>query len=189
MIEKNEIENNINTNWKIPQKTLKEYRYGLCKFIIDKSYELNLPKQTVASALQIINYFFIKNCYFNYDKLTIACAALTLSIKLKTIKKEELNRIIDIYISSHKEEIENKIKVSEKREIYILKRKLLDAEIKIMELFDNSLPDKFPFEYIYLYSKILYPNNDEEIYNFSCKIFGTSPLWSKKNKNQNQVKR
>ena len=109
MIEKNEIEKNINTDWKIPQKTLKEYRYGLCKFIIDKSYELNLPKQTVASALQIINYFFIKNCYFNYDKLTIACAALTLSIKLKTIKKEELNKIIDIYISSHKEEIENKL--------------------------------------------------------------------------------
>jgi hypothetical protein len=75
-----------------------------------------------------------------------------------------------MYISGHKEEMKNKIIASEKKEIIKFKNKLLDAEIAIMQLFNNSLPDKFPFEYIYLYSKLLYPDNDEEIYNFSRRI-------------------
>ena len=168
MLKKTKINNNININWKIQPQKLKEYRYGLCKFIIDKSYELDLSKDTVACAMQIVNYFFIKNCYFNYDKLTIVCAALTLSIKLKTSQKENLNKIFEIYVSDKKEEIGKNVLT--KKEIYNLRNKILDIEIKIMKLFDNILPDKFPFEYIYLYSQILYPENDQEIYNLGCKI-------------------
>jgi len=170
MIEKSEIDNNINTHWKIEKKTLKEYKYGLCKFILDKSYELDISKEIAVCAMQIVNYFFIKNCYFNHDKLTIACAALSLSIKLKfSSNNDNLNKIIEIYISNKKEELENN-SISLKQQIRNLKKKLLDKEIKIMKLFNYSLPDKFPFEYIYLYSKILYPNNEDEIYNIGNKI-------------------
>ena len=168
MIKKTELKNNININWKIQPKKLKEYKYGLCKFILDKSYELHLSKDTVACAMQIVNYFFIKNCYFNYDKLTIVCAALTLSIKLKSSQKDNLNKIFEIYISNKKEELGKNILT--KKEIYNIRNNILDIEIKIMKLFDNILPDNFPFEYIYLYSHILYPDNDQEIYNLGCKI-------------------
>ena len=187
MIEKNEINNNINTQWKIPDEKLKEYKYGLCKFILDKSYELNLSKKTVACAMQIVNYFFIKNCYFSYDKLTIACAGLTLSLKLKTIEKTLLSKVFDIYILNKKEEIKNKYNINEKKEIIKFKNNILNAEINIMKLFNNSLPDKFPFEYIYLYSKILYPNNDEDVYNFSCKICVDSYFTYANNVYQNYV--
>ena len=168
MLKKTELDNNININWKIQPQKLKEYKYGLCKFIIDKSYELDLSKETAACAMQIVNYFFIKNCYFNYDKLTIVCAALTLSIKLRTSQKDKLNRIFEIYISNKKEELGKNFIA--KKEIYNIRNKILNTEIKIMKLFDNILPDKFPFEYIYLYSQILYPDNDQEIFNLGCKI-------------------
>ena len=167
MLKKSEIENNINTEWKFSPKKLKEYKYGLCKFILDKSIELNLSKHIVASTMNLVNYFFIKNCYFNYDKLTVVSAAFSLSIKLKTSEKNDLNKIFDFYIKSKKDEFEN---MNNKQIIRNLRKNILDMEIKIMKLFDNYLPDKFPFEYIYLYSKILYPNNDDEIYNLSCKI-------------------
>ena len=170
MITKKEINDNINTKWKIEQKILKKYKYGLCKFIIDTSYELNLSKTTTALAMHIVNYFFIKNCYFNYDKLTVACSALTLSIKSKSNKKEILDKIYQIYITNKSsDELEIKTKLSN-REIINLRNLILDKEISILKLFDNSLPDQFPFEYIYLYSKILYPNNEEEIYNLGNKI-------------------
>ena len=186
MIKKTDLKNNINLNWKISEKKLKEYKYGLCKFIIDKSYELNLSKKIAALAMQIVNYFFIKNCYFNYDKLTVICAALTLAIKFKTSDKTNLNKIINFYISYKKEE--NGIdKFLSKIEIFNFKNQILDLEIKIMKLFDNSLPDSFPFEYIYLYSKILYPNNDQEMYNMGCKICMDSYFTYANNIYQNYV--
>ena len=168
MLKKKDIENNINKDWKFSEETLKKYKYGLCKFIIDKSYELQFSKETAACAMQIVNYFFIKNCYFNYDKLQIACAALSLSIKLKTSDKNNLNDVFKIYFSNKNSELEGEY-VSKKK-LYNLRNDILNAEIKIMKLFNYSLPNKFPFEYIYLYSAILYPNNEEEIYNIGIKV-------------------
>jgi hypothetical protein len=170
MITKEEIKDNINTNWKMTMKTLLEYKYGLCKFIVDTANEKNLSKEVTALAMQIVNYFFIKNSYFSHDKLNVACSALTLSIKSKASKTFVLNDIFMIYMSKKKNvEIKDLIKVPN-AEIKNLRDQIFDKELSILKLFNNLLPDEFPFEYAYLYSIILYPNNQEEIYNFAKKI-------------------
>ena len=170
MITKNEIEDNINTSWKMSKETLLEYKYGLCKFIVDTANEKNLSKEVTALAMQIVNYFFIKNSYFSHDKLNVACSALTLSIKSKASKTFVLNDIFMIYMSKKKNvEIKELIKVPN-AEIKNLRNQILEKELTILKLFNNLLPDEFPFEYTYLYSVILYPNNKEEIHNFANKI-------------------
>ena len=170
MITKNEIEDNINTSWKMSKETLLEYKYGLCKFIVDTANEKNLSKEVTALAMQIVNYFFIKNSYFSHDKLNVACSALTLSIKSKASKTFVLNDIFMIYMSKKKNvEIKELIKVPN-AEIKNLRNQILEKELSILKLFNNLLPDEFPFEYTYLYSVILYPNNKEEIHNFANKI-------------------
>lgn len=170
MLKKSEIESNINTSWKLSPSKLKEYKYALCKLILDKSCEMNLSKHIVATTMQIVNYFFVKNCYFNYDKLTVVCAAFSLSIKLNSSEKSDINKIFDFYIKNKKDELDPNLHKRNKEIVHNLRNNILNMEIKIMKLFDNLLPAKFPFEYIYLYSKILYPENDDEIYNLSCKI-------------------
>lgn len=170
MIAKKEIDDNINTSWKMSKETLSEYKYGLCKFIVDTANEKNLSKEVTALAMQIVNYFFIKNSYFSHDKLTVACSALTLSIKSKALKIFVLNDIFMIYMSKKKNvEIKELIQVPN-AEIKNLRNQILDKELSIMKSFNNLLPDEFPFEYSYLYSVVLYPNNKEEIYNFANKI-------------------
>lgn len=170
MIKKEEIDHNINTSWKMSIKTLMEYKYGLCKFILDTSNEKNLSKETTALAMQIVNYFFIKNSYFSHDKLNVACSALTLSIKSKASKTVVLYDIFNIYMSKKKNVKIKDFKKVPNADIKNLRNQILDKEISILKLFNNLLPDEFPFEYNYLYSIILYPNNKEEIYNFANKI-------------------
>ena len=60
MISKEEIENNINTEWKIPLESQKKSRYGLCKFIVESCQKMNLSQSTASLAMLITNYFFIK---------------------------------------------------------------------------------------------------------------------------------
>lgn len=170
MIQKEEIKDNINTNWKMSKETLMEYKYGLCKFIVDTANEKNLSKEVTALAMQIVNYFFIKNSYFSHDKLTVACSALTLSIKSKASKIFVLNDIFFIYMSKKKNVEIKDLKSVPNADIKNLRNQILNKEIEILRLFNNLLPDEFPFEYTYLYSTILYPNNKEEIYNFANKI-------------------
>ena len=143
MLTKEEIKNNINTEWRIPLESQNKSRYGLCKYIIEVCQKLNLSQSTAALSMLITNYFFTKNCIFNYDKLSLVCAALLLSTKTKSSQ----NRLKDI---------------------------CKEYELHILKALDYNIPDEFPYDFINIYSEILYPNNNEEIANLACKIANDS---------------
>ena len=58
MITKEEITNNINSEWQITLKYQKESRYGLCKFIIEVCQKINLSDETASLAMLLTNFFF-----------------------------------------------------------------------------------------------------------------------------------
>ena len=41
MISKEEIRNNINSEWKIPLQSQNKSRYGLCKYIVEVCQKMN----------------------------------------------------------------------------------------------------------------------------------------------------
>ena len=166
MISKEEIENKINTEWKIPLESQKKSRYGLCKYIVDICQKMNLSQNTASLAMLITNYFFIKRCYFNYDKLSLVCSSLLLSSKTKS-SQPRLKEICEEYnlIKSKTSQMETPHKVKQhigKYELYLLKA------------LDYNIPEEFPYDLINIYSEILYPNNDQEIANLATKIANDS---------------
>ena len=69
MLTKEELYNNINTEFCISKEHLKESRYGLCKYISDLCKNIDLTNDVASIAMIYVNYFFVKKCYLNYDKL------------------------------------------------------------------------------------------------------------------------
>lgn len=166
MITKEEIKNNINTEWNISLIFQKESRYGLCKFIVDISHKINLSYETASLAMLITNYFFIKNCYFNYNKLTMACASLLLSSKNET-SQSKFNDICKEYSI-----IQNKGMGAEG--LHKIKEHIGKYEIILLKQLNYNVPEEFPYDLIYVYSELLYPDNDQEISNLSIKIANDS---------------
>lgn len=68
MLRKEELDNNINTDYCISKEYLKESRYGLCRYISDICHSIELSTDVESIAMIYVNYFFIKKCYFNYEK-------------------------------------------------------------------------------------------------------------------------
>ena len=166
MISKEEIRNNINTEWKIPLQSQNKSRYGLCKYIVEVCQKMNLSQSTASLAMLITNYFFIKNCYFNYDKLSLACSALLLSCKAKS-SQSRLKEICDEYNL-----IKSKTSVMETP--HKIKQHIGKYELYLLKSLDYNIPDDFPYDFINVYSEILYPNNDQEISNLATKIANDS---------------
>ena len=166
MITKDEIKNNINTEWNISLDFQKESRYGLCKFIVDISQKINLSYETASLAMLITNYFYIKNCYFNFNKLTIACASLLLSSKNET-SQSKFNDICKEYSIIHNKEIGTD-------GLHKIKEHIGKYEIILLKQLNYNLPEEFPYDLIYVYSELLYPDNDQEISNISVKIANDS---------------
>lgn len=166
MITKEDIKNNINTEWNISLNFQKESRYGLGKSIIDISQKINLSYEAACLAMLITNYFFIKNCYFNYNKLTMACAALLLSSKNET-SQSKFNDICKEYSI-----ILNKGIGMEG--LHQIKEQIGKYEIILLKQLNYNVPEEFPYDFIYVYSELLYPNNAQEIANFGIKIANDS---------------
>ena len=166
MISKEEIRNNINTEWKIPLESQDKSRYGLCKYIVEVSQKLNLSQSTATLAMLITNYFFIKNCYFNYDKLSIVSSAILLATKAKS-SQNRLKEICDEY---------NKIKgkISTMESYHKVRQHIGKYELYLLKSLDYNIPDEFPYDFINVYSEILYPNNEPDMSNLAIKIANDS---------------
>jgi hypothetical protein len=162
MISKEEITHNINSEWQITLNYQKESRYGLCKFIIEVCQKINLSNETASLAMLLTNFFFIKKCYFNYDKLTTACAAILLSSKTQT-SQSKFNDICTEYSN-----IQTKIIGPEG--VHKIKEQIGKYEIFLLKELNFNVPEEFPFDYIYVYSDLLYPDNEQEIINLAIKI-------------------
>ena len=60
MLTKREITSNINTEWQISQRYLKESRYGLCRFINEVCINIQVSNEEASIAMNLTNYFFVK---------------------------------------------------------------------------------------------------------------------------------
>ena len=166
MITKEEITHNINSEWQITLKYQKETRYGLCKFIIDVCQKINLTDETASLAMLLTNFFFIKKCYFNYDKLILACAAILLSSKTQT-SQSKFNDISKEYSN-----IQSKIIGPEG--IHKIKEQIGKYEIFLLKELNFNVPEEFPFDFICVYADLLYPDNEQEIIDLAIKIANDS---------------
>ena len=166
MIEKEEITHNINSEWQITLNYQKESRYGLCKFIIEVCQKINLSDETASLAMLLTNFFFIKKCYFNYDKLTLACAAILLSSKTQT-SQSKFNDICKEYFY-----IQSKIIDSESFNKF--KEQVRKYEIFLLKELNFNVPEEFPFDFICVYADLLYPDNEKEIIDLAIKIANDS---------------
>ena len=162
MISKEEINHNINSEWQISLSYQKESRYGLCKFIIETCQKINSSDETASLAMLLTNFFFIKKCYFNYDKLTLACAAILLSSKTQT-SQNKFNEICKEYSNYQS-------KVIGPEGVHKIKEEIGKYEIILLKELNFNIPEEFPFDYIYVYADLLFPDNEQEIINLGIKI-------------------
>ena len=166
MISKEEINHNINSEWQISLSYQKESRYGLCKFIIETCQKINSSDETASLAMLLTNFFFIKKCYFNYDKLTLACAAILLSSKTQT-SQNKFNEICKEYSNYQS-------KVIGPEGVHKIKEEIGKYEIILLKELNFNIPEEFPFDYIYVYADLLFPDNEQEIINLGIKIANDS---------------
>ena len=174
MISKEEITNNINSEWQITLKYQKETRYGLCRFIIEVCQKINLSDETASLAMLLTNFFFIKKCYFNYDKLTVACAAILLSSKTQTSQSKFNDICKEYYNIQGKSKVTGQSKIIGPEGIHKIKEQIGNYEIFLLKELNFNVPEEFPFDFIYVYADLLYPDNEQEIIDLAIKIANDS---------------
>jgi hypothetical protein len=96
----------------------------------------------------------------------MACASLLLSSKNET-SQSKFNDICKEYSIIHNKEIGTD-------GLHKIKEHIGKYEIILLKQLNYNLPEEFPYDLIYVYSELLYPDNDQEISNISVKIANDS---------------
>ena len=173
MLSKAEIYSNINTEWEISQEYLKESRYGLCKYIVDVCQAIRVSNDVASIAMSLTNYFFVKKCYFNYEKLTLACAAILLASKQENAQNKfnEISKEYFRFNSKIFNQINSVLKSEDNQKI---KDKIATYEITLLKSLHFDIKIDLPFDFIYVYSIILYPDNETDIVHTSVRVANDS---------------
>ena len=169
MLSKREINSNINTEWEISLHYLKESRYGLCRFINEVCVNINVSNEVESIAMNLTNYFFVKKNYMNYDRLTLACAAILLATKIEN-SQNKFNEISKEYFKYHNKIYGGANTFFRNEDIQQIKDDIGRYEIELLKTLNFDVPKNLPFDYIYVYTAILYPDNENDISAVAIKI-------------------
>ena len=172
MLSKAELYQNINTEYQISKDYLKESRYELNRHIIDICHSIRVSNDVASIAMALTNYFFVKKCYFNYEKLTLACAAILLASK----QENSQNRFSDISQQYTKitDTLSERHNVITAEDIQKSKDKISSYEITLLRTLNFEIKIELPFNFIYVYSTILYPENEMDLIHVSERIANDS---------------
>ena len=169
MLSKSELTANINTEWEISLDYLKESRYGLCKYINDICISIRESADVASLAMVFTNYFFVKKCYLNYEKLTLACAAILLASKQENVQNK-FNEISREYFQYNSKIFGQNETVFTSEVNQKIKIRIADYEVALLKALNFNLNIVLPFDYIYVYSSILYPDNENDIITTSISV-------------------
>ena len=173
MLSKAELYSNINTEWEISQDYLKERRYGLCKYIIDICQSIRVSNEVASIAMYLTNYFFVKKCYLNYEKLTLACAAILLASKQENAQNK-FNEISKEYFRANSKIFNTINAVLKSEDNQKIKDKIATYEIALLKTLHFDIKVELPFDFIYVYSTLLYPDNETDIIHTSIRVANDS---------------
>jgi hypothetical protein len=172
MIKKEEIEQNINSEWQISLEFQKKSRYGLARLINDMCLRNNLNEDISSIAINLCNYFFIKKCLLNYDKLTLACAAILITTKAynSTIQFTDIaTDYIHYYKKIFQESFGNTNNYNSE-ELIKAKENIGAYEICLLKTLNFEVNIDLPFDFVYIYCDILYPDNKKDMFDISIKV-------------------
>lgn len=132
----------------------------------------SLSNEICSLAMKYTNYFFVKKCYLHYDKLKLACSAILLAAKANSVQNK-LDDICNFYVTiEHK--IKNNAKVLEQKDTKKLKTEISNYERHLLKALNYNVDVNLPFDCIYIYASLLYPNNEQSIINYAVKICNDS---------------
>ena len=96
----------------------------------------------------------------------MACAAILLSSKTQT-SQNKFNEICKEYSNYQS-------KVIGPEGVHKIKEEIGKYEIILLKELNFNIPEEFPFDYIYVYADLLFPDNEQEIINLGIKIANDS---------------
>ena len=172
MIKKEEIYQNINSEWQISLELQKKSRYGLARLINDMCLRNNLNEDISSIAINLCNYFFIKKCLLNYDKLTLACAAILITTKAYN-STLNFTDIATEYLHYYKKIFQESFGGSNNynnEELIKTKEKIGAYEVYLLKTLNFEINIDLPFDFVYIYCAILYPDNKKDMFDISIKV-------------------
>lgn len=120
-----------------------------------------------------VNYFFIKKSYIEYEKLVIACAAILLACKSENIQGK-FDIICRRYLEFNNKIFGQCTTVLKADDIQKIKDKISLAELTLIRSLQFNITISLPNNFIYVYSAILYPDNEEDVVQIAVKVAGDS---------------
>ncbi|CAG9315656.1 unnamed protein product [Blepharisma stoltei] len=148
----------------LPFEIQQKLRSGDFAFVTEMGRNLQLDEQVLCTANYMINVFFTRRSYLNYDRHIVSTSALILSCKLHNFKRQN-KRIYPIaFVSYYHNIIHSKLHTNSDRQPPVFDEnlkaeylsKIFKAEFKLMKTLEFDMEIDLPIYYLDLIIDKLY---------------------------------
>ena len=118
------------------------------QFIVDMSSSMGISYSITSLSIHVVNYYFYKNSYLNYDRFILCAGSILLASKILDIHIQT-RRLCSVFHSEHskinKSEDENLL---DERTFTKIKDKICEAESNLLKTIEFKLNFENPYSHI-----------------------------------------
>jgi protein BUR2 len=152
MLKKEDVIYNVNDYYEISQEAQQYLRIGNSNIIQEFCTELKFGTEVAATSMAITHHFFVRKCYLFHDRYIVCASATLLASKLTSH-----NRTTDEFCSKLLNIRNRSISNIDHSKLEETKHQIFQCELKILETMNYDMNFDIPFQFIYYYADMLYP--------------------------------
>lgn len=171
----------------LPFEIQQRLRSGDFAFITEMGRNIQLDEQVLCTANYMINVFFTRRSYLNYDRHIVSTSALILACKLHNFKKQNKRVYPVTFVSCYHNIIHSKLHTNSERQPPVFDEnlkadylnKVFKAEFKLMKTLEFDMEIDLPIYYLESIIEKLYVGVDDRgVFHTMARVMANESLRS-----------
>ena len=154
----------------LPFEIQQQLRSGDFAFITEMGRQLQIDEQVLCSANYMVNIFFIRRSYLNYDRHIVSTAALMLACKTHNYKRQNKRIYPSIFASTYHSVLHRRLHTTFERQPPVFDEalkteyliKIFKAEFKLLKTLEFDVDIDQPLNYLESIISKLYTNIEDK---------------------------
>lgn len=171
----------------LPFEIQQQLRSGDFAFITEMGRQLQIDEQVLCTANFMVNLFFTRRSYLNYDRFIVNTAALMLSCKIHNFRRQNKRINPNTFATTYHGVYHRRLHLNTDRQPPIFEdslkseylAKIFKAEFKLLKTIEFDVDVDLPLNYLnFVIEKVYRENLDNGVFLTMCKVMANESMRS-----------
>jgi hypothetical protein len=171
----------------LPFEIQQQLRSGDFAFVTEMGRQLQIDEQVLCTANYMVNLFFIRRSYLNYDRFIVSTSALMLACKIQNFRRQGKRIYPSNFASTYHSVYHRRLHSTSDKQPPVFEdslkseylAKIFKAEFKLLKTLEFDVDIDLPLNHIsFVVSRLYKDQQDNNVFITMCKVMANESMRS-----------